>query len=350
MMKLLLLLLKHPLRSLIFSYSFLVQILLVLLRRALLPHFPVYQTLRIQIQRAYLGSASLTFPDLTHRLPVGKLPIGRARKVDGSVPAYLIPGRRELAEFAVPNPKRQQCVVIYAHGGGYARGEARMYLRYMERWVREASKENLDLVFVSVEYPLSVKESHPAQKNAFLQVYRYVLDQNIPPERIVFMGDSAGGSLCLLAEMDLNALNLPQPAATILISPWLDMNCKIYEGGNGAVETDYFMVANKAVPALAKLFVGDVPGDSPEVNPLHHRPEALAGLGPQLIFTGGAEFARYDSEKWAELCRAAGVECKLIIEWAQIHIYAVGSKFTDPAVRRKTDGLIIQWIKEHVRA
>ncbi|OQU94469.1 hypothetical protein CLAIMM_00823 [Cladophialophora immunda] len=297
-----------------------------------------------------MGSASLTFPDLTHRLPVGKLSLHRARKIEGSIPAYLIPGSRELAEFVVPIPKRQQCVVIYAHGGGYARGEARMYINYMERWIREASKANLDLLFVSVEYPLSVNETHPAQKNAFLQVYRYVLDQNVRPERIVFMGDSAGGSLSLLAQLDLKALDLPQPAATILISPWLDMNCKIYQGGNGAVETDYFMIANEAVPALAKLFVGDIPPDSPQVNPLHHKPGALEGLSPQLIFTGGAEFARYDSEKWAELCRAAGVECKLIIEWAQLHIYAVGSKFTDPAVRRKTDGMIIQWMKDHVQA
>ncbi|KIW82271.1 hypothetical protein Z517_05298 [Fonsecaea pedrosoi CBS 271.37] len=352
MKKLLLMILKHPLRGLIFSYSFLVQILLLLLRRALLPHFPVYQSLRIQVQRAYMGSASLTFPDLTHRLPVGKMPVRRARKIEGgSVPAYLIPGSRDLAEFAAPmkSGRGQRCVVIYAHGGGYARGEARMYINYMERWIREASRAELDLVFVSVEYPLSVKESHPAQKKAFLEVYRYVLDQGIQPERIIFMGDSAGGSLCLLAQLDLRGVGLPQPAATILISPWLDMNCKVYQGGNGAVETDYFMVANHAVPALAKLFVGAFPADSPEVNPLHHAPEALDGLSPQLIFTGGAEFARYDSEKWAELCRAAGVESKLVIEWAQLHIYAVGSKFTDPAVRKKTDGIIIQWIKEHVR-
>ncbi|KIW98145.1 uncharacterized protein Z519_01729 [Cladophialophora bantiana CBS 173.52] len=349
-MKLLLMLLKHPLRSLIFSYSFFTQILLLLLRRVLLPHFPIYQSLRIQIFRAYLASAALTFPDLTHRLPVGRLSLQRARKIDESVPAYLIPGSRDLSEFVLPTTKQQQCVVIYAHGGGYARGEARMYVNYMERWVREAREANLDLLFLSVEYPLSVKESHPAQRNAFLEVYRYALDNDIKPENIVFMGDSAGGGVSVLAGLELKGHNLPQPAATVLISPWLDMNGKAYEGGNGAVETDYFIVANRAVPALAKLFIGDIPADSPEVNPLYHQPEALEGLSPQLILTGGAEFARYDSEKWAELCRAAGVECKLVIEWAQLHIYAVGSKFISPAVRRKTDGLIIQWIKDHVRA
>jgi acetyl esterase/lipase len=46
----------------------------------------------------------------------------------------------------------QKCVVLYAHGGGYARGEAKMYINYMERWVKAATLENLDMVFLSVEY------------------------------------------------------------------------------------------------------------------------------------------------------------------------------------------------------
>ena len=156
------------------------------------------------------------------------------------------------------------------------------------------------------------------------------------------------GGLCILAGLELKRLNLPQPAATILISPWIDMALKAYRGGNPAVESDYFLVANKAVPALVSLFIGDRSPDSPDVNPLYCRLEELKGLSPQLIFAGGAEFARYDSEKWAEMCHNAGVYCKLTIEWAQLHIYAVGSRFTHPAVRRKTDGMIIEWIKTHV--
>lgn len=151
-MRVLLLLLRHPLRSIIFSHSFLAQVLLALLRRVLLPHFPHYQSLRVQIQRAYLSAAALTFPDLTHRLPVTNLSLKRARKLDDGVPAYLIPGARPLSEFRLAQKGRQASVVLFAHGGGYARGEARMYVNYMERWVRQAAQTDLDLVFVSVEY------------------------------------------------------------------------------------------------------------------------------------------------------------------------------------------------------
>ena len=126
------------------------------------------------------------------------------------------------------------------------------------------------------------------------------------------------------------------------------MTLKAYHGGNPAVESDYFLMANTAVPALVRMFIGDRSPESSDVNPLCCQPEEVQDLSPQLIFTGGAEFARYDSEKWAEMCQRAGLEYRLTIEWGQLHIYAMGSKFTDPAVREKTDGLIIEWIKDHI--
>lgn len=152
MANLFLLLLRHPLQALLFTHSFFAQVVLVLLRRLLLPHFPFYQSLRLQIQRAYLSSASLTFPNLTHRLPVSNLSEKRARRVDEKIHAYLIPGSQTLHEFLERKTDHQKCVALFAHGGGYARGEARMYVNYMERWVQFAMKARLDLAFLSVEY------------------------------------------------------------------------------------------------------------------------------------------------------------------------------------------------------
>lgn len=152
MANLFLLLLRHPLQALLFTHSFLAQVVLLLLRRLLLPHFPFYQSVRLQVQRAYLSSAALTFPNLTHRLPVGNLPVKRARRINVQLPAYLIPGSQTLHEFLERETNHQKCVALFAHGGGYARGEARMYVNYMERWVRFAAESNLDLIFLSVEY------------------------------------------------------------------------------------------------------------------------------------------------------------------------------------------------------
>lgn len=153
MASLIALLFRNPLQSFLFFYNFSVLILLFLLRRVLLPHFPAYQTFRTQVQRAFLSATSTAFPDLARRLPVGKLPESRARKVQCDCDTYLIPGEQTLSSFVpVSKNAKKQAVVLYAHGGGYARGEARMYVDYMERWVQVAKSVDIDIVFLSVEY------------------------------------------------------------------------------------------------------------------------------------------------------------------------------------------------------
>ncbi|KAF5573174.1 hypothetical protein FPANT_12545 [Fusarium pseudoanthophilum] len=342
--------LRHPIRFIHFSYAFVCLLLVVFLRRILLPHFPSYQSLRIQIHRAFLSASATTFPDLPRRLPVGKLNPAQARIIFDQPTAYVIPGGREPAEFLDEGlAKDKRCVVLYAHGGGYARGEARMYVDYMQRWIKLANEQGLGLVFVSVEYPLSTESAHPSQMRAFLRTYENLLQSGVPPGKVVFMGDSAGGGLSILSGIELLRLGLPQPAATVLVSPWIDMAMTAYEGGNPAVETDYFIMANEAVPRLTRLFVGDFALDSPEVNPLSRQPEEINGLSPQLILAGAAEFALYDSKAWAKLCETAKVHHQLHVEWGQLHIYAMGSRWIDPVIRKRTDLKIISWIAKHLK-
>jgi acetyl esterase/lipase len=128
----------------------------------------------------------------------------------------------------------------------------------------------------------------------------------------------------------------------------MDMATSTYIGGSPTVETDYLVGGNIAVPWMAAQFRGSIPGDSPEVNPLYCQPSAIRGLSPQLILVGAAEFALYDSKKWNEVLTAANVKHNLVVEWGQLHIYAMGSTWVDPKVRAKTHNTIIDWIKELV--
>jgi acetyl esterase/lipase len=158
MARLIVLMLQHPFQSLLFVQSFAAQVILIFLKRILLPHFPVYQSLRLQLQRAYLAAANVAFPDIVHRLPIGDVPQHRARKIDPALDAYLIPGSKRLSTYTKGPQKGKRCVIIYAHGGGYARGEAKMYMNYMERWVERAAQADLDIVFLSVEYRMQPEE------------------------------------------------------------------------------------------------------------------------------------------------------------------------------------------------
>jgi hypothetical protein len=83
----------------------------------------------------------------------------------------------------------------------------------MDRWVKGAAEAGLEIVFLSVEYrtlyvrsfreaskilltaniALTHEAPQPAQQEAFLNAYHYVLNSGISPKNIIFMGDSAGG-------------------------------------------------------------------------------------------------------------------------------------------------------------
>lgn len=60
---------------------------------------------------------------------------------------------------------------------------------------------------------------------------RLTRELKIPPENIIFAGDSAGGGLCLATLHYLRDEGYPLPSACILQSPWVDltMSCESWE-------------------------------------------------------------------------------------------------------------------------
>ena len=91
-----------------------------------------------------------------------------------------------------------------------------------------------------VEYRLAPESKFPAQiKDAIVcyplylcavgadcsqqAAYDYLLAKNVPPAKIVFMGDSAGGNLVLCTCLWLQSQGRRLPRGIVLLSPWLDL-------------------------------------------------------------------------------------------------------------------------------
>ena len=53
--------------------------------------------------------------------------------------------------------------------------------------------------------------------------YKWLLDQGIRPDHVALIGDSAGGGLAVTTILRAREQGLPMPAATMPLSPWLDM-------------------------------------------------------------------------------------------------------------------------------
>jgi acetyl esterase/lipase len=125
----------------------------------------------------------------------------------------------------------------------------------------------------------------------------------------------------------------------------MDMSMPAHEGGNALVETDYIVNANRVCPIYVARWLKDIPGTSPDVNPLYRQPAELEGLNPQLILVGAGEFALQESKDLAKLCNQAQVQHEIRCESGQLHVYALGSAWLDPAVRRRTDATVIDWMR-----
>jgi acetyl esterase/lipase len=156
------------------------------------------------------------------------------------------------------------------------------------------------------------------------------------------------GGLSVLSGIYLMQHGLPQPAGSVLLSPWIDMSLRAHQGGNALVETDYVVNANTMLPLYVKRWLDGLPATSVEVNPLYYKPDQIKGLNPQLIFVGAAEFALQEAKDLAILYKRAHIKHELVVEWGQLHIYALGSKWIDQEVRKKTDAKIVGWMKQCV--
>jgi acetyl esterase/lipase len=117
------------------------------------------------------------------------------------------------------------------------------------------------------------------------------------------------------------------------------------DGGNALMDTDYVIGANTLTPDFAKRWLNGISPASPDANPLMREPKELKGLNPQLILVGGGEFALQEGKDWARLCCKAGVNHRIVCEWGQLHVYALGSTWLAPEVRRRTELSIVDWMK-----
>ncbi len=108
--------------------------------------------------------------------------------------------------------------VLYLHGGAYVTGSPRTHRGLTARLARAAR------VRVAVpDYRLAPEHPHPAAVDDAFAAYQGLLDQGIPPHKIILAGDSAGGGLAVALALRIKAALLPQPAGMVLLSPYVDM-------------------------------------------------------------------------------------------------------------------------------
>jgi monoterpene epsilon-lactone hydrolase len=206
------------------------------------------------------------------------------------------------ALWATPKNAVSDRVIIGLHGGGFFSGSMYTHRKMFAHLAKAIGCRALVL-----NYSLSPEHPYPAQLNETLSAYRWLLELPIAPKQIAFVGDSAGGNLCITALLKARDQGLPLPAAVLPISPWYDMEVTgasaTFNLGKDALFTREWILQ------IGQMYLGENgPKTDPYVNPLF---ADLKGLPPIYIQTGGDELLLDDAVRLYERAIAAGVDIKL---------------------------------------
>ena len=216
----------------------------------------------------------------------------------GSVPVEIL-----KPEVAAANR-----VVLYVHGGSFVNGSCKASRNFCASFAHEcACKLFLPEYRRAPEYPF------PAGLEDIFITYRGMLEKHgIAPTSVVIAGDEAGAALAVALVHYLKKKKLPQPAALVLISPWLDASCS-NEEIHTLQKSDKFLM-KEAFQAAAGRYTAADNLRNPLVSPLYG---SFENFPPVFIQCGGKEILSADAKALAYKIEAAGGRVQLDI-WSDM--------------------------------
>ncbi len=265
----------------------------------------VVRVVRWAVGRGRVVSAEL----LQARVPIAPrrfLPHG-VRIEDGEVAGRPV-------ETIVPR-EPGALTILYLHGGGYGVCSPATHRELIARLAHASGAR-----CVALDYRLAPQHPYPA---AVDDAYAAVLEllEQVPAERLLLAGDSAGGGLAVATLVRLKDRGDPMPAGAVLFSPWVDLTV------SGATidsnrDTDY--LDRGVLELFSERYLCGHDPRSPCASPIY---ADLTGLPPLLVQAGGAEILCDEIETLASRATSAGVEVTLEVDAGMPHVHQGFARF-----------------------
>lgn len=203
--------------------------------------------------------------------------------------------------------------ILHLHGGAYVQGSAHAY-RHLAGQVAARTSAS---AFV-VDYRLAPEHPFPAALDDAKAAYRGLVEQGA--QKIVIVGDSAGGGLALVllsvAQSDVLACSGVAPSVAVVISPWTDL-ALTGPSLQDRADDDPLLTREVLSMASASYLQGHDPHD-PLASPLYG---SFTGLPPIQIHVGTSEVLLDDTRRYAERARAAGVDVTAHVWEGMTHVF-----------------------------
>ncbi len=222
-----------------------------------------------------------------------------------------------------------QRVIFYLHGGGFYVGSPRSH-RPLTTALATLSQSRV----FCLDYGLAPENRIFDIQEETVTAYKALIASGHLPHQIVFAGDSAGGHLVLTTLLRLRDLQLPQPAAAILLSPWTDLSCSLPSHQRLA---DKETVLNaEFIHKLGKFLTQGQEIQHPLLSPVNAE---FTGLPPLLFHVSDQEILLDDSVFCVEKARSQQVKVELKI-WPQMpHVFQV-FPLVLPEARRAMEDMV----------
>ena len=209
--------------------------------------------------------------------------------------------------------------ILQLHGGAFVSGLNNLYRQFALRY----SQRYGDCLVATLDYRLAPVYPYPCQQQDTMDAWRYLTTTlGYSADRIVVVGDSAGGNLALFLGLYLRDQAEPMPRGFICMSPWADLsnsgsshvynatvdpsfgvNAKDYQGQPVGVKTTYPDGLDATDPYLSPSY-----GD-------------YRGFPSMLLQVGSIEVLLSDSQMVYSNAKKNNVDCTLTVYNGMFHVF-----------------------------
>ena len=135
----------------------------------------------------------------------------------------------------ITKKENQNGLIFYIHGGGFTTGSAKE-----RRMISQYIVNKYGYNCISINYRLAPENKWPSMIEDCFDAYNNVLKMEYDSKDIVFMGESAGGTLVLSLALLLKDGNVPLPKAIVSFSPCTDQYSDLLSHTKN-IKTDYML-------------------------------------------------------------------------------------------------------------
>ena len=216
-------------------------------------------------------------------------------------------------EFMNVEGALEEPLLLYIHGGGFSMGSVAESRKYLS-WFALSAGMNA----ASCEYRLAPEHPFPAALEDVAEVYTYLLKSGYQADKIVLMGESAGGELCLALALWLKDNNMPLPRGIYLMCPVT--NLSITGGSRAALHKKDPIIYKDINEEIMATYAPREKPANPYLTPVYGD---ISGFPPLLLQVGEFDPLLDDSLQFYEKAKEANIDAKISVWPKMWHVFQV---------------------------